>query len=386
MRRIVMKTYILGNPMALKTTAKTAVDHREVIATAPVSGKAEVIYLGVDVHLRQQVVCRKVDGATPQPAQRFTVEEFKRWAVKQQALAHKVVCCYEAGPFGYVLQRHLEASGVECLVVRPQNWDAHGQRVKTDGRDARALVEGLARYKEGNKKALALVKVPDELVEQRRALTRHRESLVAESRRISQKARSRLLTQGMELKRNWWKAKAWQQWLAKLPQWLVSMLETERQLLLVLAAGIAKCTKQIEALAQGATMRPKGLGALSERIISNEIIDWGRFNNRRQVSSYTGLCPSEFSTGGSRRQGSITKHGNRRLRTALVEAAWRLTQHQPGWKRYVKAQLRMSQGNARRPGSKKKMVVELARGLAIDLWRLHTGRATLAELGFTAAR
>jgi transposase len=170
-------------------------------------------------------------------------------------------------------------------------------------------------------------------------------------------------------------------------QWLVNILECSREALLVLERGMARCIEQIEALAKPAKERPKGLGALSEQIISNEVLDWHRFRNRRQVSSYTGLCPSEFSSGGARRQGAITRHGNRRLRTALVEAAWRLMRHQPGWKRLEKGREKMlaAQSGRVKPGSKKKIAVELARCLAVDLWRLNTGRATLQDLGLEPA-
>ena len=58
---------------------------------------------------------------------------------------------------------------------------------------------------------------------------------------------------------------------------------------------------------------------MSSVVISREICDWQRFKNRRQVSSYTGLCPGEYSSGTKRVTGSVTKHGNGRLRAALVE-------------------------------------------------------------------
>ena len=64
-------------------------------------------------------------------------------------------------------------------------------------------------------------------------------------------------------------------------------------------------------------------------LLGSEVLDWGRFDNRRQVASYTGLCPSEQSSGGKRKQGSINKHGNPRVRHQLVEAVWRLEQWQP---------------------------------------------------------
>ena len=71
------------------------------------------------------------------------------------------------------------------------------------------------------------------------------------------------------------------------------------------------------------------MGAMSSVVISREICDWQRFKNRRQVSSYTGLCPGEYSSGTKRVTGSVTKHGNRRLRAALVELAWRMVRFQP---------------------------------------------------------
>jgi len=76
------------------------------------------------------------------------------------------------------------------------------------------------------------------------------------------------------------------------------------------------------------TSRPVGMGPLTEQILEREVGDWKRFKNRRQVSSYLGLCPSEYSTGGSQRKGGITKAGNGRLRQALCQIAWRLLSHQ----------------------------------------------------------
>ena len=58
---------------------------------------------------------------------------------------------------------------------------------------------------------------------------------------------------------------------------------------------------------------PAGLGKLTQVVVSREVCDWQRCKNRRQVSSYTGLCPGESSSGGKRTPGSVTKHGNPRL-------------------------------------------------------------------------
>ena len=64
-------------------------------------------------------------------------------------------------------------------------------------------------------------------------------------------------------------------------------------------------------------------------MLTREICDWHRFNNRRAISSYTGLCPGERSSGSKRVPGSVTKRGNARVRAALVECAWRMVRFQP---------------------------------------------------------
>lgn len=367
---------------------------------APKKGqaKAEVICLGVDVHLRQHVVCRKIGGDTPQPAQRMTPQEFEAWAVRQLGLARRVVCCYEAGPFGYTLQRRLSAAGITCHVVCPQDWDRRGERVKTDGRDARELVEALARYEAGNRHALAVVRVPTVEQEQLRAISRQRGQMVREARRLAATGRSHGMTQGHPVSGRWWRAKGWKALCAEgPPQALKELLEPLRELLLKLDEIIARRTAQVEAQQEQGQAKdkdkaqpqqqqlPKGLGALSASLIGNEVLDWSRFTNRRQVSSYTGLCPSEHSSGGSRRQGSINRHGNPRLRHALVETVWRLIRHQPGWRRLQAVLPRLTSGKGLGASGKKKLVVSLARQLAVDLWRLNTGRSTLEQLGLSAA-
>ena len=372
---------------ASATAAAKPASKAGAVEPAPAAATlADVIHLGVDVHLKQHVICRKIDGATPQPAQRMHPGQFEAWVVKQQALARRVVCCYEAGPFGYVLQRRLTALGITCHVVRPENWDKHGRRVKTDGRDARELAEALARYEAGNRHAMAVVRVPDVEVEARRMVTRQRASFVKEVRRLGAAGRSHGMTQGHEISGRWWRRNAWAPLSAKLPVLLRTLLEPLRELLCKLEEHIGKLDAQIGLQAAPAAQRPKGLGALTQQIIGNEVVDWSRFTNRRQVSSYTGLCPSEDSSGGSRRQGRINKHGNPRLRHALVEAVWRLIRLQPGWKRAQKYFVKLSEeGGAQKKYNKKKMAVALARQLAVDLWRLNTGRCTLEELGFEAA-
>lgn len=119
---------------------------------------------------------------------------------------------------------------------------------------------------------------------------------------------------------------------------------------------------------------------MTSQILAREILDWDRFDNRRQVASITGLCPRVWSTGNRTAYGRISKHGNRRLRTVLIELAWRIVRYQPGYrglKKWGPVLLSVSTGN----GAKQKAITALARLLAVDLWRLHTKRTTAEKLG-----
>ena len=88
-----------------------------------------LIKLGVDVHLREYVVARQLDGLAPQSAQRFSPEAFVAWVAKQVQQADVVHCCYEAGPFGFGLHRRLLRAGRKgsgrkyfILVVGATRW------------------------------------------------------------------------------------------------------------------------------------------------------------------------------------------------------------------------------------------------------------------------
>ena len=137
--------------------------------------QAEVIKLGIDIHKTKYVVIRQIDNLAPQSPQKFSPEEFLVWVQRQRLLAKRVVSCYEAGCFGFVLHRKLKEVGVENYVVRPRNWDEYGSSVKTDARDARELCGHLDRYLAGNERALCVVRVPTEEQEQARSLSRQRE-------------------------------------------------------------------------------------------------------------------------------------------------------------------------------------------------------------------
>jgi transposase len=336
--------------------------------------KFTLIKLGVDVHADSYRVVRQIDNATPQPAQKMAPEEFLKFAARQLLLAEQVHSCYEAGPFGYGLHRQLLEMGVHNVVVRPQNWDEFGRKVKTDQTDALALVQRLDRYVHGNAKALAVITPPTPEQERLRAQSRQREQLQKDRQAHEAQGRSLLLYHGYRVLGRWWKTAAWEALQKRLPGWLIELLENLRQLIVCADALLQKATKAIEAQAQP---QAKGVGLLTSQTLQREVLDWKRFKNRRQVASLTGLCPSVHASGQHSLSGSINKHGNPRLRRALIELAWRVVRFQPRYGPVVRWAPALAQTY---PGARKKAIVAIARRLAIDLWRVETKRCSWEDV------
>ena len=329
---------------------------------------------GLDVHAGQITVCRQLEGRLPQPAQKLSWARALDWIEAHVRAGARVLSCYEAGPCGYGLHRQLAAWGVTNYVVAPQRWDERGRRVKTDRRDARELCQRLDRYSRGNTEAFTVVRVPTAEQEQRRALGRQRGAVLKERNRCVVRGHGLMLAQGVQAPAGWWQPAQWPGFAEQLPEWLRAMVGCWQQQAVRLDEALAPWTARVEALSAGQP-QPKGLGALTAALLDGEILDWHRFQNRRQVGSYTGLCPSEASTGTRRRQGAVSKCGNPRVRHHLVEAIWRLLQWQPDYPplRAVRA--------AQGARARKRAVVAAARRLAVDLWRLRTGQCPAAPLG-----
>jgi transposase len=343
------------------------------------NGGKQAIKLGIDVHQDFYVVVMQEGGGNPKPPQRFQKQAFAYWAAKLKSRVAEVHAVYEACGFGFGLQRKLTALGIACQVVCPQKLDEANKRVKTDGLDAKALCLRLDRFVQGNSDALATVRVPTEEEEQSRALHRQREQLVKVRKQLEAQGRSLMVNHGIEPVKNWWKKRNFA--ALQVPAWMKELLCNSQPILVALQQNINALTLQLQAAA--GSKQPLGLGPMSSVIIDREIGNWNRFNNRRQIASYTGLCPGEYSSGNTRLQSCVTKHGNPRLRAALVELAWRLVRFQPNYKPVLKWRRVLAKGALATGATRKKAIVAMARQLAIDLWRVRTGRLTLQQLGLT---
>jgi transposase len=236
---------------------------------------------------------------------------------------------YEAGPTGYVIQRQLTAMDLVCRVAAPTLIPSRsGDRIKTDRRDALRLAE-LAR---GG--LLTSIRVPDAADEALRDLVRLRGQVRDATTRQKHQLRAFLRTHGVraDVRGKPW-SQAWRRWLEPLcladpTQQLVldelrtGLSELEGRLGRI-EAGLATAavTSQLaDLIAAYQTLR--GVDLLTAVTLAAELGDLSRFDTAGEAMSYVGLIPSEHSSGGRRRQGGITKTGNRRARHVLVEAAW----------------------------------------------------------------
>ena len=241
---------------------------------------------------------------------------------------HKVELCYEAGPTGYGLYRQITSFGFGCSVVAPSLIPMRaGERIKTDRRDA----ERLARLLRAGE--LTPIWVPDETHEAMRDLVRARESAAEDQRHKRQLISAFLLRHG----RIYHRTKPWtmryRRWLQQqsfdYPAQQIALQE------MVLAERhaverVARLTAGIEELVPSWRLGPvvdalqalRGVALISAVTFMAEIGDVRRFENPRKLMAYLGLVPSEYSTGQTVRRGGITKAGNSRVRSTLIEGAW----------------------------------------------------------------
>lgn len=336
--------------------------------------------LGIDVDLNFCVVATQCDHGAIKPAQKMTRPQLIAWIKERIAAGHTVHTVYESCGLGYTLHRELVAAGAHSLVITPTRLDPERRR-KNDRLDARELCVRLSRYLDGNKDELATIRVPSVAEQQRREYGRQRQFWGQQLRRLENHGRAlRLEYEHQTLPSGWAGPRKWKSLAPQLSQFVRGQLEPIVEQIRHCKAQLARLTAGLEQLVAQQTL-PKGLGSLTAALLDGEICDWNRFRHRKAAGSYTGCCPSEHSSGGTQRLGSIDRHGNRHVRRLLVEAVWRLIRYQPNWHAYKKLLGRLAHGAS----MKKKTVVALARQLAIDLWRWRTGRCTLADLGLVPA-
>jgi len=340
-----------------------------------------VIKLAQDVHAHFVVSCFQEEGQQPKAPRKRDLQTHLAWVAQLVAQSEKVYSCYEAGPTGFSLHRQLTQLGVENVVVAPTCLDEQGKRVNNDKTDTLHLAGRLDRYVAGNHRIFTVVRIPDEAQEQRRAWPRQRKQLQQQRLSLASQGRSLVLTQGVAISNLWWKASHWQIHQKRLPAWLLEHLESWRRIILLIEEQIQQIDQRVHAQAQSSP-KPKYAGTTTMEVIETEVCDWNRFTSWRKAGSYCGLTGGVSASGQSYQDLSITKMGNRRLRTALIELAWRLVRYQPDyWLTKKWASILHPQAQVHRR-HRKKAIVAYARQLFVDIWKWKTGRVTAQQLGW----
>jgi transposase len=239
--------------------------------------------------------------------------------------------CYEAGPTGYVLYWQLTKMGVHCDVVAPSLVPTKsGDRVKTDRRDAEKLARS---YRSGD---LTAVWVPDSEHEALRDLVRAREAAKKDELRAKHRLSKYLLRYGQRAPegcRAW--THAWWQWVRAVRfdhaaqnvtvLDYIMAVDYEAQRITRLEGAIDEAVKDAPAHMKAvidALQALRGVAKITAITLSTEFGTFARFERATQVMSYTGVVPTERSSGARDRRGAITKAGNAHLRRVLIEAAW----------------------------------------------------------------
>ena len=294
---------------------------------------SKVRFVGLDVHAETiAVAIAEAGGEVRSHGTIPNRSESVRKLIRKIGEGAKLKCCYEAGPTGYVLYWQLTQLGVECEVIAPSLVPTKaGDRVKTDRRDA----EKLARcYRAGE---LTPVWVPDAAHEALRDLERAREAAKQDQLRHRHRLGKFLLRHGKR------PVDAGPAWCAKYLNWIKVHVRFEQPALEATLADylqeVEHATERIirleqcieEAVAQAppeiravieALQALRGVALTTAATVVSELGSLTRFKNPRQLMSYSGLVPREYSSGNRTQRGSITKTGNAHLRRVLVESAW----------------------------------------------------------------
>jgi transposase len=287
-------------------------------------------FVGLDVH-RDSIAIAVAQG-DGQPAESLaTIPNDVTGLIRRLrrlAPVESVRCCYEAGPTGFGLARRLNEAGIACQVIAPSLIPVQpGSRVKTDRRDARNLAHYL---RSGD---LTAVHVVDPITEAIRDLERARDDAKRAERSARHQLSKFLLRHGrwFEGKSTW--GPAHQAWLAqqKFDQPAQQdVMNDYRESVEMASARVGRLTKQLaersatweRASLVTALQALRGVEMVSAGTLVAEVGDFRRFASASELMAFVGLVPSEHSTGGSRRQGRITRMGNSHVRRILVEAAW----------------------------------------------------------------
>ena len=326
--------------------------------------------------------------------------EIRQRAFARTRKSFPVIVIQEAGLDGFWIHRVLQNEGIESHVVDPASiaTSRRRRRAKTDRIDGEALLRALLAYKRGEPRVCAMVKAPAPEEEDRRRLCRERKVLIAERVKHVNRIKGLLFTQGVSdyepLRRD--RRRRLEELRTgdgrPLPSHLETQISRELDRLELLLQQIKAVETERDALLaaqQVAARAPaamlldiKGIGPEFAATLWSEGL-FRHFDNRRQVASYAGLAPTPWQSGSVDREQGVSKAGNPRLRSTLIQLAWLWLRHQPQSVLALWFEERVRRNGGR---LKKTTIVALARKLLVALWKYVTAGVVIEGAVMKAAR
>ena len=310
-----------------------------------------------------------------------------------------IITIQEAGLDGFWIHRVLQSEEIESHVVDPASiaTSRRRRRAKTDKIDGETLVRTLLAYKRGEPRVCAMVKVPTPEEEDSRRLCRERKVLTAERVLHVNRIKGLLFCQGISgyepLRRD--RHERLEELRTgdgrPLPQHLKAQVNREIDRLELLLKQIKAVEAERDALLVAARtpaavpasmlLNIKGIGPEFAAVLWSEGL-FRHFDNRRQVAAYAGLAPTPWQSGAVDREQGVSKAGNPRLRTTLIQLAWLWLRNQPHSALTLWFHERVSRNSGR---LRKTTIVALARKLLVALWKYVTAGVVIEGAAMTAA-
>lgn len=308
--------------------------------------------------------------------------ELRRKAEARTGRCYPIIVIQEAGLDGFWIHRVLQAEGIESHVVDAASiaTSRRRRRAKTYGIDGEALVRALLAYKRGEPRVCAMVRAPTPAEEDRRRISRERKTLT--NQRISHvnRVKGLLFAQGVSgyepLRRD--RRKRLEELMTgdgrPLPAHLKAQIGRELDRLELLLEQIKAveaerdamlAAEQLTSPAPTMLLNLKGIGPEFAVVLWSEGLS-RHFDNRRQVAAYAGLAPTPWQSGSVDYDQGVSKAGNPRLRTTLIQTAWLWLRHQPRSALTLWFKDRVKQNSGR---LKKTTIIALARKLLVALWK-----------------
>src|SRR3954470_1371286 len=321
------------------------------------------------------------------------LSQLKEKARARMGRVFPIIVIQEAGLDGFWIHRVLQKEGIESHVVDPASiaTSRRRRRAKTDRIDGEALVRALLADKRGEPRVCAMVKAPTPQEEDRRRISRERETLTAERVQHVNRIKGLLFAQGIgdyePLHRN--RRERLEELITgdgrPLPDCLKAQIRRELDRLELPIEQVKAVEAERDALLAQAQASPgvpaalllalRGVGPEAAATLWSEGL-FRTFTNRKQVAAYAGLAPTPWHSGSVHREQGVSQAGNPRLRTIMIQIAWLWLRHQPQSALAVWFHERIKRKGGRlgktigRLG--KTMIVALARKLLVALWKYAT--------------